>query len=247
MKKLIFSIITLFIVFSSYSQISQENDKLKKNTIRWNIMPLLFDNSNITLGYERILKNNQSFSVNSGLFLLPKLFTNESSNAFFVEKFNRLGYSFAADYRFYLKKYNRLPAPAGVYIGPYFAHYHYGFDNTLLINNQENIQGHLDVSADFNMSSVGIELGYQFVFWDRLSLDLILLGPSISFYNAKLNASAEIDIDEDSDAYEYIHEKLLEKYPWLETFIDLDAINTGGKFNATSFGFRYVIQIGYRF
>lgn len=247
MKKLSVLIFIVFLVFSAYSQNTVITTKAKKNTVRWNITPMLFDARNLTLGYERLLKNNQSFSINSGLFLLPKLFNSESSKVYFVEKFNRIGYSIAVDYRFYLKKYNKLPAPAGVYIGPYFAHYHYGFENTLLINHQGDVQSQLDIGADFNMTSVGIELGYQFVFWDRLSLDLILIGPSLSFYNAKLDASANLDIDEDTDAYEYIHDKLMEKYPWLKTFIDLDAINSGGKFNATSFGFRYVIQIGFRF
>lgn len=249
MRKFTFSILIILIYASAFTQndMDQSFANAKKNTIHWNITPLLFDKSNLTLGYERVLKNNQSFSVNSGIFLLPKLFKNESSNIYFVEKVNRLGYSITGDYRFYLQKYNKKAAPAGVYIGPYFGHYHYGFDNTLLLNAEGDVQSHVDIAANFNMTSAGIELGYQFVFWDKVSLDLILIGPSLSFYNAKIDASADLDVDEDSDAYEYIHDKLLEKYPWLETFIDLDAINTGGKFNATAFGFRYAIQIGYRF
>jgi hypothetical protein len=90
-------------------------------------------------------------------------------------------------------------------------------------------------------------LGYQFVFWKRLSLDLILAGPSLSFYNGKINVNGDLELDEESDAYAYLHDKILDKYPWLETFINLDAINSGGSFNATAVGFRYVIQIGFRF
>jgi hypothetical protein len=97
------------------------------------------------------------------------------------------------------------------------------------------------------MTSLGFELGYQFVFWERLTLDLILVGPSISYYSGKVNASADFELEEGSDAYEYIRNELIKKYPWLETFIDLDAINTGGKFDSTTFGFRYVLQIGFRF
>lgn len=245
MKKLILLTFLTFLFFQSFSQ-TDNKVKERKNTIRWNITPLIFDANNLTLGYERVLKNNQSFSVNAGFFLLPKLFK-ERTNIYFVEKTNRLGFTTAADYRFYLKKYNKLPAPAGVYIGPYFAHYRYNFDNTLKVNQDGDLQSSLDIEAGFYMTSVGFELGYQFVFWERLSLDLILIGPSISFYKGDVKASGDIEIDEDSDAYEYIHDVLLDKYPWLETFVDLGAINTGGKFDATSVGFRYVIQIGYRF
>jgi hypothetical protein len=134
-----------------------------------------------------------------------------------------------------------------VYIGPYFAQYRYGFDNTLEINIGSDGKASMDVDAGFSMTSLGFELGYQFVFWERLTLDLILVGPSISYYSGKVNASADFELEEGSDAYEYIRNELIKKYPWLETFIDLDAINTGGKFDSTTFGFRYVLQIGFRF
>lgn len=244
-KYLILSFLVLF-TFQSFAQDTNDVVKERKNTIRWNLTPLIFDANNITLGYERVLKNNQSFSVNVGLFMLPKLFK-DRTDIYFVEKANRIGFTTAVDYRFYLKKYNRQPAPAGVYIGPYFAHYRYNFDNTLKVNQDGDVKSSLDIEAGFNMTSIGFELGYQFVFWERLSLDLILIGPSLSFYKGEVYASGDIEIDEDSDAYEYIHDELLKKYPWLKSFIDLGAINTGGKFSATSAGFRYVIQIGFRF
>jgi len=247
MKKYYLFVVALIMSIYVYSQDIESKIKERKNTIRWNPTPMVFNAQNLTLGYERVFKNNQSFSINTGLFLLPKLFAKDKTDFYSVEKSNRLGFTASADYRFYIKKYNRLPAPAGVYIGPYLAHYNYNFENTLFVNIGEDVDSQLDIEAGFNMTSVGIELGYQFIFWDRLSLDLILIGPSLSFYNGKVNASGDIKVDPDSDAYEYIHDELLQKYPWLETFIDLGAINTGGKFNATAVGFRYVIQIGYRF
>jgi hypothetical protein len=36
-----------------------------------------------------------------------------------------------------------------------------------------------------NIHTFGAELGYQFVFWDRLSVDMILLGPGIAAYSLK--------------------------------------------------------------
>lgn len=132
-------------------------------------------------------------------------------------------------------------------MGPFFAHYNYRFDQTIIINNDGDFIANVGLEAGFSMTSVGIELGYQFVFWDRLSLDLILIGPSLSFYKAKTKLRGDLEIDDESDAYSYLHDEILERYPWLETFIDLSALKSGGSFHATSAGFRYVIQIGYRF
>jgi len=247
MKKQYAILFLTFILIYGNAQGQEKTIKNRKNTIRWNITPMVINTNNLTFGYERVLKNNQSFSINTGLFLLPKLFKGNNSNFYFVEKSNRIGFTAVADYRFYLNKYNRRPAPSGVYIGPYLAHYNYNFSNTLIINQEGDLQSHLDIEANFNMTSIGFELGYQFVFWDRLALDLILIGPSLSLYFGKVKASTDIHVDPDSDAYEYIHDELLKKYPWLETFIDLGAINRGGKFNLTGVGFRYVIQLGFRF
>ncbi len=247
MKKisLLLTILCLSILVSS--QNTESIKKERKNTIRWNPTTMVFNASNLTFGYERVLKNNQSFSFNIGFFRLPELISANNQYLSLEKKGGKLGFTIAADYRFYLKKYNAQPAPSGVYIGPYFANYRYQFDNTIIINNDGDFTANVGLEAGFSMTSIGFELGYQFVFWDRFSLDLILAGPSLSFYNGKIKVNGDLEIDEESEAYAYLHDKILEKYPWLETFIDLDAINSGGSFNATAAGFRYVIQLGFRF
>ncbi|NOR86731.1 MAG: DUF3575 domain-containing protein [Bacteroidales bacterium] len=250
MKKLILILtIIIGIAGQSYSQdtINQDDQKQKKNIIRWNVTPMAISFENLTLGYERILKNNQSFSINIGVLLFPKFLNNDSLEVSVVEHGNRFGFSTAMDYRFYLKKRNKYAAPNGIYIGPYFTYYQYSFDNKIRLVDDANINNEISTDAAFSMTSIGFELGYQFIFWDKLSLDLILVGPSISYYKGKVDLSGDFSIDEDSEAYQYIEDQILEKYPWIKSFMDIGAINTGGKFNSTGLGFRYVVQVGFHF
>jgi len=244
------SLVFLFIMAAfSFGQTDKNDDfsQQKKNIIRWNITPMIVDVTNLTLGYERLIRPNQSISINVGLLLFPEFLDNDSLEVSYVTHGNRFGFSMAIDYRFYLSKRNVKPAPDGLYIGPYFTHYQYRFDNVLRLIDNENIVNDLKTDASFSMTSIGFELGYQFIFWDKLSLDLIMVGPSLSYYRGKVQLEGDLGIDEDGEDYQYIKDQILKKYPWMETFVDLDAINTGGSFNSFGMGFRYVIQIGYHF
>ncbi len=220
--------------------------KQKKNIIRWNITPMVINVTNLTLGYERILKENQSFSINMGLLLFPEFLNNDSLQVSYVEHGNRLGFTTAMDYRFYLGKRNKKNAPDGVYIGPYFTYYQYAFDSKIRLIDNEDIINDLGIDASFKMISLGLELGYQFLFWDKMTLDLILVGPSFSYYHAKIKLTGELGLEDDG-SYDYIKDQIIEKYPWVDTFIELDAINTGGSLGNLGMGFRYVIQVGYHF
>jgi len=221
--------------------------KQKKNTIRWNLTPMVINTTNLTLGYERILKENQSISINVGLLLFPDFLDNDSLEISYVEHGNKIGFSTAIDYRFYLGKRNLKNAPDGVYIGPYFTYYQYAFDSKLRVVDNDNIVNDIGINASFKMASLGFELGYQFLFWDRLTVDMILVGPSFSYYHASANFTGEIGLDTDSGEYLKLKQALLDKYPWLDTFVDLGAINKGEAVGAFGMGFRYVIQVGYHF
>ena len=245
-----FTIILLFsMVFSALAQDVKSDTavKQKKNTIRWNLTPMIINVTNVTLGYERIIKENQSISMNVGLLLFPDFLDNDSLEISYVEHGNKIGFSTAIDYRFYLGKRNLRNAPDGVYIGPYFTYYQYAFDSKLRVVDNENIVNDIGVNASFKMASLGLELGYQFLFWDKLTVDMILVGPSFSYYHAKADFSGEIGLDPDSGEYLQLKEALLDKYPWMNTFVDLGAINNGGAVGSFGMGFRYVIQVGYHF
>jgi len=248
MKKL-FTFILLFIGVTTIMAQDLVKDttaiKQKKNTIRWNLTPMMINVTNVTLGYERIIKENQSISINAGLLLFPEFLDNDSLEISYVEHGNRIGFSTAIDYRFYLKTKNLNNAPEGVYIGPYITYYQYAFNSKLRVIDNETITNDVGIDANFKMLSLGFELGYQFLFWDRLTLDMILVGPSLSFYHARADFTGELGLDVEDG--EYIKDALLDKYPWLNTFMDLGAINASSATGKFGMGFRYVIQVGYHF
>ena len=249
MKKI--SLLLLSIVLISFSYGHEKSDttskKQKRNTVRLNLTPLIINTNNLTLGYERLITPNQSLSINAGLLVFPQFLTSETLDVLSAEKGNRFGFTTSLDYRFYLSKRNGRPAPDGVYIGPFITYYHYSFGNTYHFGNSEIIKNDLEIDAAFSMTSVGFELGYQFIFWDKLSLDMILIGPSFSYYNGKVKVKGEFEVDEENEAYEYVKDRINEKYPWMKTFVDIDAINKGGVFDSPGVGFRYVIMIGFHF
>ena len=249
---MVFVIGIMFFTKHVYAQDNIENtmsfpDSVKRNIIRWNLTPMMVNITNVTFGYERILSNNRSFSMNAGLLLFPRFLNNDSLEISYVKHGSRLGFTTAADYRIYLTKKNLNPAPEGVYIGPYISYYQYSFDSELRVVDNEDVINDIGVDATFKMFSLGFELGYQFLFWDKMTLDLIMVGPSITYYYAHIDLTGSLGIDEDSDIYEYVENQVFEKYPWIEHFASANAINTGGSFDKFGMGFRYVIQIGYHF
>ena len=130
MKKHLFWILFTFMMFGTSAQVDIQNaGKQKKNTIRWNITPLILNTNNITFGYERLVNKNQSFSINSGFLLFPIFLKENGTYVSAIKPGNRIGFTISGDYRFYLGKRNKFPAPNGVYIGPYFSHYQYAFEN----------------------------------------------------------------------------------------------------------------------
>ena len=131
LQKKIFKNLFIFVfIFLCASKMSaQINDTVVKperefkNTIRFNITnPLIFGGKSIIFGYERVLKNNRSFSINIGQTGFPSLNLVSSeelkANSIRSEK----GLHLSADYRFYLGKLNRYDAPRGVYVGPYYGY-----------------------------------------------------------------------------------------------------------------------------
>lgn len=97
--------------------------KARKNTISFNITnPSIIAPKFITVGYERILKNNQSFMVQMGSFSIPRFTQSISDSLGLNTDYKDKGFHASIDYRFYLKKENKYSAPRGVYIGPYYAY-----------------------------------------------------------------------------------------------------------------------------
>lgn len=252
MKKFqLLPVLLTFAFLSSINLYSQEQTELpdsgyKRNVIKWNLTPfLLFSKKNINLSYERILSPYRSFSVNAGYFELPKMALLDSFSLESVT--NKKGFNVSGDYRFYFKNRNKKMAPDGLYWGIFSSFYHtqVGMDITVLDN--PDIQGSLSFRGKFNVLNAGIELGYQFVIKERLTLDLIFVGPSASLYNRDLKLDGEIDSEEYEEYLQAIHDILVSIFPGFEQLAGDGFLNVSGANFSMGYGFRYLFQIGYRF
>lgn len=232
----------------SYSQVKKgfPEEKYKKNIIKWNLTPfILWDSRNINLSFERVLKPHRSFSVNAGIFLLPTSGIYDSLNIQNAVK--QSGFSISGDYRFYFKNRNLKQAPDGLYWGPYASFHHYQFENNISVLNNPNIQGGLILDGNFNIISAGVEIGYQFIIKERLSIDLVFMGPSLSLYEGGLKLDGKIESEEYEDYLNAIRDILISKLPYLGELINEGEFNDKGASASLGFGLRYLIQIGYRF
>jgi hypothetical protein len=245
---------TLFFIFmlifmqNVYSQDSIPVKKARKNTVMINLTsPMIFGDNNYVIGYERTVGKHQSFSIHAGTFSLGRIININTDSLTEINKdVKSRGISMSGDYRFYLAKQNKYNAPRGVYIGPYFAFNN--FNRTFDIEaNTASFTGNLNVDFNFRVTTLGFQLGYQFVFWDRVTLDMILFGPGASIYSAKVKLSTNLSPDEESELFKKINEKIQEKIPGYSLVVKPGEFERSGSVNTTSLGYRYLVMLGFRF
>ena len=163
--------------------VPEKEKKVRKNSIMINLSnPMLVSSQFKTIGYERVLPNNQSFTVNFGKFSIPKFRGNLGDSLGLNTDYKDKGFHFSTDYRFYLKKENKHAAPRGVYLAPFYTYNHLKRENSWMLENDGRID-EVYTNLTLNIHTIGAELGYQFIFWDRVALDLILMGPGFGFYS----------------------------------------------------------------
>lgn len=221
----------------------------RKNIVRYNLSSaLIFGFSkSLILGYERVLKPNQSISFNAGTVALPKLTTIGTDSVTFNKDVKNNGFNVSLDYRFYLNKINKYNAPRGVYIGPWYSYNRFKRENTWDLINSNGSSKNIMANTDFNIHSFGFELGYQFIFWDRLALDLVMVGPGMGIYNVNAKFDSNLTPAEREKLQEVLTDALENKFPGMNFVFDDQQLNANGSLNVTSLGYRYIIHIGFRF
>jgi len=165
----------------------------KKNVVRYNITPHIVGFKSAIFGYERVVKPFQTFSINGGYIGIGKSGTTKNEAYEITKIKSNGGFTIAGDYRFYLKRENKDPAPHGVYIGPYYAYYNFRHNNQL---QQLSSGDEASIDTNFKISSLGLELGYQFVIKNRFTIDMVFIGPSYSGYKLKLAFAGNLNIPE---------------------------------------------------
>ena len=231
------------------AQVDGDTTRVLKNTIRFNLSsPLLFGARYNVIGYERAIREHQTLSANIGRFSLPKFINTDSINeSFDINAGSKdKGLNIALDYRFYLQKENKYPAPRGVYIGPYYTFNFFQRENTWTMTTP-NANDHFNTTTKLNINMIGAQLGYQFVIRRRLTIDLVLAGPGVWLYNLRTKISKTLDPDDEALVFEKINDLLAAKLPGHEILIKPGEFQKSGSFRTSSFGYRYVVHIGFRF
>lgn len=239
----------LFFLFAFISmQVTNAQDStdvaFRKNTIKLDLTGnLIYDNS-FNLSYERLLKPNQSLVLTVGYLEFPTIISlGEEIQG--DKRDDRSGFKYGAEYRFYLKKENKFSAPRGVYIGPYFTGIGFKSDRNIVYTGTEEPE-EANLRTRIGIFSIGAQLGYQFVFNDRWSLDLVLVGPSYSRYNFKTQLSGDFEFNEDEIRNEIL-KALIDKFPALDDLLDEKELSSSGNLDTWALGYKYQFLIGYRF
>ena len=102
------------------------------------------------------------------------------------------------------------------------------------------------LDSKLTIFNVGFQLGYQFMFNNRWTIDLVLIGPAISNYRYNLKLGGNYTFDKEDIQNEIIL-ALIEKFPLLEDVIDDKEVSGNGKLDAWAYGYRYQLLIGYHF
>lgn len=238
----------LLLVAFSILHVSQAQDStevsLRRNTIKLDLTGNLLYENTYHLSYERVIKKNQSIVFSAGYQEFPGI-VNFGENIQGKREDDRSGFKFGGEYRFYLKKENKFAAPRGVYIGPYFTSLGFRSDRGIVYNGSD-VPEEANLNSRANILSIGGQLGYQFVFNDRWTLDLVLIGPSYSKYNFKVKLDGDFEFDAEEVQNEIL-QVILEKYPMLEEFLNEKELDSSGTLDTWALGYKYQFLIGYRF
>lgn len=220
----------------------------RKNTAYINIShPAIFGSKTFIVGYERVIGKNQSFTVNVGNITLPAIAQGNSNDSVQITGNNsNKGFHLGADYRFYLKGENKHEAPRGVYIGPYYSYNNFSKRNTWNLNTSD-FDGDVNTELKMNIHTIGFQMGYQFVFWKRVALDMILFGPGYGIYNIKGDIKTTLSDEDESLLFDRINSFLGEKIPGYNLVIDEGEFERNGGVKTNTLGYRFMINLGFRF
>ena len=249
MRRVILSVLILIgVQQTTEAQETKKEDKEFRNTIHFNLTnPFIFGSRSLVFGYERVLNNKRSFTVNFGFTGFPTLDIIDSDSLQAKTVLDNRGFNISADYRFYLAKENKYSAPRGVYIGPYYSYNLFGRKDSWSLMSTSGSSFQVESDMSLNVHTLGFELGYQFIFRDRLTVDMILLGPGVGWYNLKASIGSNLSAADREKFFELLNEALAEKFPGYGYVIDEGNFKRTGVDKTTSWGYRYMVQIGFRF
>jgi hypothetical protein len=221
--------------------------KEHRNNVKFNLSSGLIYRNALLFAYERSVSARQTFSIFGGIQQFPSFSGLIIPGAALAKERKASGYNFGGDYRFYLAKENKYDAPHGLYIGPYASFYTFSNENNAHFTFDDGSTADGQLNTRINFISLGGQLGYQFVFWKRMTLDLILFGPSLTHYSGKMDLKSTLTPDQVSEETKKILQAIADRYPVVGDAIKNGSSNFKGNLNIWGAGFRYSIHVGFRF
>jgi hypothetical protein len=242
----LFSCIAVLISVSVAASGQKKDSVRHLNTIRVDLTSNMLYSQALIFSYERVVKKNQSFVITAGPEKFPSI-RSFGDNIEVKKDHKKAGVKIGGEYRFYLRKENKYPAPRGVYLGPYVSYHNFHNDRLLSVENADGSIVDANFKAKLNVLNIGAQLGYQFIIGNRWAIDLMFIGPSVSRYSAKLSMDGDFSELQLDEAQQEIVDKLVEKFPLLKDIVNEESVSVNGKNSAWSAGWRYQFQIGYHF
>jgi hypothetical protein len=231
---------------SAFAQDSTKPARNFKNTVKVNLTAPIIYNNAWQVSYERMINKNQSLNIIVGYNEFPTNLKLDLSNTEFTNSSKKNGYMLGVDYRFYLQKENKYPAPHGIYLAPYFSFYQFNSDRGIEHIDSVGTVHNATSNTKINFFNIGGELGYQFVFGKRWVIDAVVFGPAITKYDFKVKLDGDLGLDE-NETIQAIVDAMKDKFPLLNDLSKEKQVSGSGHEGFWSFGFRYNISVGFRF
>ena len=84
-------------------------------------------------------------------------------------------------------------------IGPYAWLYNFNIENEVTVFKDGLLTNSFTVESRLGFYGLGFQAGYQFVFKEKVSLDLLLFGPSMVNYRLRAKFDGELTLDEENE------------------------------------------------
>lgn len=238
-------VIFLILSMALAGSLCAQDETGKKIAIKWAPAALLAGAANLQAEY--MIDEKHSLTANIGIPLRSRrTLTYQNSDA----QFDMRATGFLAGYRFYLS--DRYMS--GIYLEPYFRYLHHTAEGTGY-GTLDGRAATFNISNEYNSMGIGAQLGAQFIFWDKMVLDLFLIGPEGNMVTDNLKAvevagnrpwtsrealQAEIEIKNFINQIPFLRNKTT-------VMVDKDTRSIIARFNGPMPGFRAGISIGIRF
>lgn len=238
MKKSLFLLVLCIATSITYSQ---SDSVLRKNSIRFNILPPLLT-STIEFSYERMINENMSIVAGFGTnFTGSKsdFVLNSDVDLSFLNR-NIQNRYLLAEVRRYIN-FCECGPPNGFYAGG-FARYNTIDASSDLIFGYEDTNVETSIETEFQSINFGVLLGYQ-VSYKNWLVDFEFAGVGYAPNWVEFNSSTALS----SDELALLSEAISENFGFAGNYSDIELNSSNAKFKFWSWTIRYAVSIGYRF